>query len=125
MTITLSQVQDFIVFYHKISDAMLPLEASFKLARTYTACQEQFNFYQTEWHKIIVAYCDLDEAGNPIRNGDGFKIDPAKRVDCEKALTELASFQVEVPDCLISIKTLPPANFTPEELHSVLPFLTD
>lgn len=125
MTITLSQVQDFILFYHKISGEMLPLEVSFKLARTYKACQDQFGFYQTEWRKIITLYCDLDEAGNPIQLDNGFKIGPEKRADCEAALADLANFNVEIPDCQISIKTLPAGNFTPEELSGVLEFLTD
>ena len=125
MTVTLSQVQDFILFYHKISGEMLPLEVSFKLARTYKACQDQFGFYQTEWRKIITSYCDLDKAGNPIQLDNGFKIDPEKRADCEAALADLANFNVEIPDCQISIKTLPAGNFTPEELSGVLEFLTD
>lgn len=125
MTITLSQVQNFILFYHKVSSKMLPLEASFKLVRTYKACQDQFDFYQTEWHKIITSYCDLDEAGNPIRVDDGFKIDPNKRADCEAALSDLANFKVEIPDCQISIKTLPAGNFTPDELSGVFEFFTD
>ena len=127
MKLTLQSILNFPEFFPLTTTTRLPIKTAYKLSRLATAVEQEINFYRTKLREILAEYCQKDEEGNyiPTADGQGFRIIEGKEAECRKAMEELDTLEVELPDIMFDIEEFEGLELKISELNGIMPFIKE
>lgn len=126
VTITMRQVIDFRNNEGFFADVNLPLKGAYKINKIRKAIEKEGEFYSSKFQEIVNTYAKKDDNGDIIFSEDGEQIiiQDDKIEECNKALSELQTLEVEIDNCNLTIEDLGEnLECTPDELDALMPFL--
>ena len=126
VTVTMEQVVDFRNNSDFLGDAQLPLKAAYKINKLRKSVETEFDYYSNKFKEIVDTYAKKDENGNIAFNDDGSQIliEDGKVDECNQALIDLQTLEIEIDNCNLTIDDLGDnIECTPDELEMLMPFL--
>lgn len=127
MKTQLQTILNFSQFYSLTTSHKLPIKVAYKLSRLAAAIETEVIFYQTKFREILNEYCLVDDNGNyvPTDDGQGFKIHPGKEVECNQAMEDLHTLEIELPDITFNIDEFDGLELRIQDLNGIMPFIVD
>ena len=126
VTITMDQLIDFRDNGGFFADAHLPLKGAYKLNKIRKAVEKESEFYSEKFQEIVNTYAKTDENGQIIFSEDGSQImiKDGMIEECNKALEDLQSLEVEIDNYNLTIDDLGEGlECTPDQLEALMPFM--
>ena len=124
--VTMEQVIAFRNNNEFFSSANLPLKGAYKLNKIRKAVDKEAEFYSEKFQQILEEYAKKDEEGNLVFSEDGnqIMIKDDKIIECNKALEDLQSLEVEIDTFNLTIDDLGEGiECTPDQLDALMPFM--
>lgn len=123
--ITMEQLIDFRNGGDFFSTVNLPLKGAYKINKITQSIEKEAEFYAEKFQEIIDTYAKKDENGNLVFSDDGSQImiQDNKIEECNAALEDLQSLEVEIDNYNLSVEDLGDIECTPEELKIIMPFM--
>lgn len=113
-------------FYNLIKDAKLPIKTTYKLARLMRRVEEEAQFYQTEFAKIVDEYA-LRENGQLVYSEDmaSIKIIEGKENECNSKIIELKNLEIDMSEFSFSIDEFDKLELSITDMYGILPLIND
>ena len=113
-------------FYNFIMNAQLPIKTTYKLTRLMRRVEEEVQFYQTEFAKIVDEYA-LKENGQLVYSEDmtSIKIIEGKEEECSAKIAELKNLEIDLSDFKFSIEEFDKLELSISDMYGILPLITD
>lgn len=115
-------LQDFCVL---TQDKKLPIKTTYKISRLNRRVEEELQFYQKEFMRIVNEYA-LKENGELVYSDDmtSIKIIPGKEEECSNKIVELKDLDIDI-DIVFTIEELEGLDLTVSQMGSILPLIKD
>lgn len=126
VTVTMDQIIDFRDNGGFLSNTNLPLKVAYKLNKIRKAAEKESEFYADKFQEIVHTYAKIDENGEIVFSEDGSQIliKDGMVDECNKALTELQSLEVQIENYNLSIDDFGEnLECTPDQLNALMPFM--
>ena len=126
ITITMEQLINFRNAEGFFVNANLPLKAAYKINKIRKAVDKEGDFYTEKFQEIVDKYAKKDSEGNLVFSSeeDQIMIQDDKIEECNKALADLQTLEVEIDNLGLTIDDLgEDVECTPDELEALMPFL--
>lgn len=126
ITITMEQLVNFRNAEGFFVNANLPLKAAYKINKIRKAVDKEGDFYTEKFQEIVDKYAKKDSEGNLVFSSeeDQIMIQDDKIEECNKALADLQTLEVEIDNLGLTIDDLgEDVECTPDELEALMPFL--
>lgn len=104
----------------------LPLKAAYKLNKIRKAVDKEGEFYSEKFQEILNNYAKKDENGELVFSEDGEQIMIKDDMidECNKALNDLQSLEVQIENYELSIDDFgEELECTPDQLAALMPFI--
>lgn len=112
--------------FDKLSSQTFAIQTQYKFLKLKKSIKEELEIYHIQYASLLDRFCEKDEEGNLITNGtDGYKVDPKKMPELEKAITEIQEVEIQVPDIYFSLDELEDLGLTLYELSVLEPFIKE
>lgn len=118
MKITNNQMINSISSLRALSQKQLPIEVSYKIAKNIRNIEQDLAIYEQERKKLIDKYVEKDLEGNPKLDDNNNYIIKDK-LNWNKDVLELLSFETDVEIEKIDIKELDGLKISPSELIAI------
>ena len=121
----MEQIVDFKNNADFLGDAQLPLKAAYKINKLRKNVDSEFDYYSEKFREIVDTYAKKDENGNIAFSDDGAQIliQDGMVDECNQALVDLQSLEIEIDNCNLTIDDLgDEVECTPDELEVIMPF---
>lgn len=108
MKILLTECLAFQDLYNKTKEKVIPIKLAYIFMKINEQNQNNCKFYQDEFNKILNLYCEKTEDGKLKMSDDNssYMIIKDKIPECEKAINELNSTEVDFNRVKLSATTL-------------------
>lgn len=104
----------------------MPIKLAYRLSKLASAVEIEINFYRSKVQELIDKYGVKDEKGQPVLTEQGgIQIQKEFQAECQKALNELDSLEIELKFEPFSIEDFDNFDISPEDFQGILPFLAD
>lgn len=115
-------LQDFCAL---TQDKKLPIKTTYKISRLNRRVEEELQFYQKEFMRIVNEYA-LKENGELVYSDDmtSIKIIPGKEEECSNKIVELKDLDIDI-DIAFTIEELEGLDLTVSQMGSILPLIKD
>lgn len=115
-------LQDFCAL---TQDKKLPIKTTYKISRLNRRVEEELQFYQKEFMRIVNEYA-LKENGELVYSDDmtSIKIIPGKEEECSNKIVELKDLDVDI-NIAFTIEELEGLDLTVSQMGSILPLIND
>lgn len=115
-------LQDFCAL---TQDKKLPIKTTYKISRLNRRVEEELQFYQKEFMRIVNEYA-LKENGELVYSDDmtSIKIIPGKEEECSNKIIELKDLDIDI-DIVFTIEELEGLDLTVSQMSSILPLIKD
>lgn len=123
----LSQVSNLLRVCNTLQDKPLAVKTAYKFAKIKAKLQEDEEFYSTKLQEIIAKYGKTDDNGNYVMAEDGssIRIKEGMIKDCQKAIEELESIEVELPDIKFTLEELDKLDLTLNQMELFINFIEE
>ena len=113
-------------FYTSVQNKKMPIKTAYKLSRMAKRIEEEVQFYQKEFARIINEYA-LKENGQLVYSEDmsSIKIIPGKEEECNEKIIELKELDVDLSQFEFSLDEFESFELTLAEMTSILPLIKD
>lgn len=113
-------------FYTSVQDAKLPIKTAYKLVRLMRRVEEEAQFYQNEFSKIVEEYA-LKENGAYVYSDDmtSIKIVEGKEDECTAKIEELKNLEVDLTEFEFSIEEFDCLDLSINQMYGILPLIKD
>lgn len=113
-------------FYVAVKDKKLPLKTAYKLSRLMKRVEEEIQFYNQEFNKILDEYAKK-ENNNFVFSKDGTSIEiiPGKEEECNNKIIELKTLEVDLNNFSFTLDEFDGIDLTISEMSSLLPLIKD
>lgn len=113
-------------FYASVHDKKMPIKTAYKLSRLAKRIEEELQFYQKEFARIIDEYA-LKENGQVVYSEDMsyIKIIPGKEDECNLKIVELKELEVDFSQFEFALEEFDSLELTLAEMSSILPLIKD
>jgi hypothetical protein len=113
-------------FYASIHEKKMPVKTAYKLSKLAKRAEEETQFYQSQFQKIIDEYA-LREDGQLVYSEDmsSIKIIPGKEDECAQKIVELRELEVDIKDLTFSIDEFENLELTVAEMSALFPLIAD
>ena len=126
VTVTMDQLIAFRNNGDFFADTTLPLKGAYKLNKIKKAVEKESEFYQEKFQEIIDTYAQKNDNGSLVYSEDGTQImiKDGMVEDCNKAIDDLQSLEVQIENYGLSLSDLgDDVECTPDELEALMPFM--
>ena len=115
-------LQDFCAL---TQDKKLPIKTTYKISRLNRRVEEELQFYQKEFMRIVNEYA-LKENGKLVYSDDmtSIKIIPGKEEECSNKIVELKDLDIDI-NIVFTIEELEGLDLTVSQMGSILPLIKD
>ena len=124
--VTMNQIIAFRNNGDIFSTTTIPLKGAYKLNKIKKAIEKESEFYLQKFQEIVDTYAKKDENGQLILSEDGnqIMIKDGLVEECNKALAELQTLEVEIENYGLTLEDLgDDIECTPDELEALMPFM--
>lgn len=113
-------------FYTSVHDKKMPIKTAYKLSRLAKRAEEELQFYQKEFARIIDEYA-MKENGQLIYSDDmtSIKIISGKEDECNAKIVELKELEVDFSEFEFTLDEFNSLELTLAEMSSILPLIKD
>lgn len=113
-------------FYTSVQDKKMPIKTAYKLSRMAKRIEEEVQFYQKEFARIINEYA-LKENGQLVYSEDmnSIKVIPGKEEECNEKVIELKELEVDFSQFEFALDEFESFELTLTEMSSILPLIKD
>lgn len=113
-------------FYSSIQNTQLPIKTTYKLTRLMRRIEEEAQFYQSTFAKIVDEYA-FKENGQIVYSDDktSIKIIEGKEDECNSKILELRNLEIDMSDFEFSIEEFSNLNLTINQMNSIYPLIKD
>ena len=113
-------------FYVAVKDSKLPLKTAYKLSRLMKRVEEEMQFYNQEFSKILDEYAKK-ENNNFVFSKDGTSIEiiPGKEEECNNKIIELKTLEIDLNNFSFTLDEFDGIDLTISEMNSLLPLIKD
>lgn len=113
-------------FYESVKDCKMPLKTVYKLTRLMKRAEEEIQFYQSEFNKIIELY-GRKEKGEYVLSDDkkSIQLIPGKEAECFQKISELQNLEIDLSGLSFKIEEFENFNLTISQMAAILPFIQD
>lgn len=127
MQLKMYEIIDFPAFFDKIKAKKLPFKTSYRLTLLASEIQKHLDFYQENFHNLLIEYSKKDEQGNPMPTSDGQGVLLLEETieEAYAKLNELRDLDVELPNHKFSSEAFGDIEITPAEMSVLLPFIEE
>lgn len=125
--VTMDQIMDFENSDDFFEDTVIPLKGAYKINKIKKNVGKEADFYREKFQGIVDKYAKKNEDGSPqfSADGDQILIQEDKIEECNKALEELQSLEVEVENYNLALEDLGEGvEITPDKLEALMPFFS-
>lgn len=120
INITLGELIDAQPTLVKLSNAKMPIVASYKLAKIIEQVDDELQNFYSAREKAILNYCDKTEENTPVTDEHGnYLIKDEKKEELNKEIFELAAVEVELIGEQISISSIEGITISPMEIMTI------
>ena len=126
ISVTMDQIIDFRNSGDFFDGTNLPLKAAYKLNKIRKAVEKEGEFYSEKFQEILNQYAKKDENGELVFSEDGDQIMIKEDMidECNKALTDLQTLEVQIENYGLSIDDFgEDLECTPDQLSALMPFM--
>jgi hypothetical protein len=125
MTLKMSQITDFPLFFEKVKNQKMSFKTSYRLTLLANEIQKHLDFYQESFRNLLKEYCKKDENENllPTEDGQGVLLVEETMNEAYTKLAELRELEVELPDTKFSPDDFDNIELSPEEMMIIMPFI--
>lgn len=126
ISVTMDQIIDFRNSGNFFDGTNLPLKAAYKLNKIRKAVEKEGEFYSEKFQEILNQYAKKDENGELVFSEDGDQIMIKEDMidECNKALTDLQTLEVQIENYGLSIDDFgEDLECTPDQLSALMPFM--
>ena len=111
-------------FYTSVQDKKMPIKTAYKLSRLARRVEEEAQFYQKEFARIVDEYA-LKENGQLVYSEDmaSIKIIPGKEDECNTKIIELKELEVDLSDFEFSIEEFEDLQLTLAQMSAIFPLI--
>lgn len=123
----LSQISNLLRVCNTLQDKPLAVKIAYKFAKIKAKLQEDEEFYLTKLQEIIAKYGKTDDNGNYViaEDGSSIRIKEGMVEDCQKAIEELESIEVELPDIKFTLEELDKLDLTLNQMELFINFIEE
>lgn len=130
MKVTIEQILDFNGSVEEFLEKPLNIKTAYKLAMIKRQTDEQTDFYQTSFFKILNEYGKKDENGELQRVQEGVNegnvlIQEDKLEECNNALSDLMGLEVEINNYNLKLEDFGDMEVSADDLATIIPFLSE
>lgn len=130
MKVTIEQILDFNGSVDEFLEKPLNIKTAYKLAMIKRQTDEQTDFYQTSFFKILNEYGKKDENGELQRVQEGVNegnvlIQEDKLEECNNALSDLMGLEVEINNYNLKLGDFGDMEVSADDLATIIPFLLE
>lgn len=130
MKVTIEQILDFNGSVDEFLERPLNIKTAYKLAMIKRQTDEQTDFYQTSFFKILNEYGKKDENGELQRVQEGVNegnvlIQEDKLEECNNALSDLMGLEVEINNYNLKLEDFGDMEVSADDLATIIPFLSE
>ena len=130
MKVTIEQILDFNGSVEEFLEKPLNIKTAYKLAMIKRQTDEQTDFYQTSFFKILNEYGKKDENGELQRVKEGVNegnvlIQEDKLEECNDALSDLMGLEVEINNYNLKLEDFGDMEVSADDLATIIPFLSE
>lgn len=130
MKVTIEQILDFNGSVDEFLEKPLNIKTAYKLAMIKRQTDEQTDFYQTSFFKILNEYGKKDENGELQRVQEGVNegnvlIQEDKLEECNNALSDLMGLEVEINNYNLKLGDFGDMEVSADDLSTIIPFLSE
>ena len=130
MKVTIEQILDFNGSVDEFLEKPLNIKTAYKLAMIKRQTDEQTDFYQTSFFKILNEYGKKDENGELQRVKEGVNegnvlIQEDKLEECNNALSDLMGLEVEINNYNLKLEDFGDMEVSADDLATIIPFLSE
>lgn len=130
MKVTIEQILDFNGSVENFLEKPLNIKTAYKLAMIKRQTDEQTDFYQTSFFKILNEYGKKDENGELQRVQEGVNegnvlIQEDKLEECNNALSDLMGLEVEINNYNLKLEDFGDMEVSADDLTTIIPFLSE
>lgn len=130
MKVTIEQILDFNGSVEEFLEKPLNIKTAYKLAMIKRQTDEQTDFYQTSFFKILNEYGKKDENGELQRVKEGVNegnvlIQEDKLEECNDALSDLMGLEVEINNYNLKLGDFGDMEVSADDLATIIPFLSE
>lgn len=113
-------------FYTSVQDKKMPIKTAYKLSRLAKRVEEELQFYQKEFTRIVDEYA-MKKNGQLIYSDDmtSIKIIPGKEDECSAKIVELKELEVDFSGFEFTLDEFDSLELTLAEMSSILPLIKD
>lgn len=113
-------------FYLSVQDKKMPIKTAYKLSRLARRAEEEVQFYQKEFMRIIDEYAQK-ENGQLVYSEDmsSIKIISGKEEECTAKITELKELEVDMSGFEFTINELENLELTLGEMSAIFSLIKD
>lgn len=112
--------------FNKLLSQTFAVQTQYKFLKLKKSIEEEIEIYRIQYASLLDQFCEKDEDGNLITDGaNGYKVDPKKMPEIEKAVTEIQEVEIQVPDIYFSLDELEDLGLTLYELNVLEPFIKE
>ena len=125
--VTMDQIMDFENNDDFFEDTVIPLKGAYKINKIKKNVNKEAEFYREKFQEIVDKYAKKDDDGNPKFSEDGNQIliEDGMIEECNNALEELQSLEVEIENYDLTIEDLGEGvEITPDKLEALMPFFS-
>ena len=106
--------------FAQIAQMKISSKLAYKIMKFCKSIEIEEEFYDNKRMEIIRIYSEKDETGNPIVNADGTaKIIAEKMQEANRALRELNSMEVEIPNIRFSLAELEEVKLSVADMYAL------
>ncbi len=123
----MDQIMDFENNDDFFEDTVIPLKGAYKINKIKKNVNKEAEFYREKFQEIVDKYAKKDDDGNPKFSEDGNQIliEDGMIEECNNALEELQSLEVEIENYDLTIEDLGEGvEITPDRLEALMPFFS-
>lgn len=113
-------------FYASVQDKKMPIKTAYKLSRLARKAEEEVQFYQKEFARIVNEYA-LKENGQLVYSDDmtSIKIIPGKEDECNEKIIELKELEIDLAGIEFTIEELENLELTLAEMSAIFSLIKD
>jgi len=103
----------------------IPFALKYKLVKFIRDTDGDEEFFQNQFNGLIEKYSEKDENGNPVQNGDGYKVQESLIDECAKKMEELKNIRNEKGKKFLTISELENLQIGYSETSALYPFIKE
>ena len=108
-----------------LDSSSFPARTSFAIAKFIVSNESNYKLYLSKRAELITKYCDKDGKGEPIIDGNGYKVTPENMVLFQKELSDLNDYEIEPVKLTLYFEDLASLSLTPREYSTLIPYISE